>query len=210
MIKKYLTLFLALILAALGISLTMKAAVGVSAFDSVTQTLSLASGIRVGDMLMIIYILFIGLQFLLLKKEADWTILLQLPLTIILGQFINLFFYGFLGNLSIDFYFVNVLIFLVAQVLVTFSIAMILLLDLISMPIERFSLLLAERKGNSFGRVRQSFDILFLLVSLTLTLIFKLPFTIREGTIVSALIFGPMMAFFLKKLEKPFQKLDLI
>lgn len=210
MVKKYLTLFLALILAALGISLTMKAAVGVSAFDAVTQTLSLASGIRVGDMLMIIYVLFIAFQFVLLKKEADWTILLQLPLTIILGQFINLFFYDLLGNLSIDFYFLNVLLFLFAQVLVTFSIAMILLLDLISMPIERFSLLLAERKGYSFGRVRQSFDLLFLLISISLTLVLKLPFTIREGTIVSALIFGPMMAFFLNKLEKPFKEFDLI
>ena len=173
MVKKYLTLFLALILAALGISLTMKAAVGVSAFDAVTQTLSLASGIRVGDMLMIIYVLFIAFQLVLLKKEADWTILLQLPLTIILGQFINLFFYDLLGNLSIDFYFLNVLLFLFAQVLVTFSIAMILLLDLISMPIERFSLLLAERKGYSFGRVRQIFDLLFLLISISLTLVLK-------------------------------------
>lgn len=209
-IKKYFILFVALVLTSIGISLTMIAAIGVSPFDALTQSISLSSGIRVGNVLIIIYILFILMQFLLLRREADWTILLQFPLTLVLGQLVNFFFYGLVGTLSIDSYLMNLFLFLFAQLLVAFSISIILLLDLISMPIEKFSLLLAERKNYPFGKVRQSFDLLFMMLSLLLTFIFSIPFTIREGTIIGSLIFGPQLAFFMKKLELPFKKMNLI
>lgn len=210
MIKKYGTLFIALVLSALGISLTMKAAVGLSAFDAITQTLSLATGIRVGNILMIIYVIFILLQLYLLKEQADWTLFLQLPLTVILGQFINFFVYGVLENITINSYLVNILLLIFAQSLLAFSIAIILLLDIVSMPIERFSLLFANQKNYTFGKVRQGFDILFIGLSLILTFVFSLPFTIREGTIISAFVFGPLMDFFMNALRSPFRKMELI
>ena len=58
--------------------------------------------------------------------------------------------------------------------------------------------LLAERMGTTMGKLRQKIDIVLVLVSVAITLIFGVEWTLREGTIIAALIFGPMMDFWKK------------
>ena len=58
--------------------------------------------------------------------------------------------------------------------------------------------MMAERMGTTMGKLRQKIDILLVIVSVVLTLIFGTDWTLREGTIIAALIFGPAMDFWKK------------
>lgn len=79
--------------------------------------------------------------------------------------------------------------------------------------------LIAERKGIKNGTLRQAIDIVLVVLSVALTVIFTVDWSaggfmdimasgtwrLREGTIIAALIFGPAMDL----LKKPIQKLLL-
>lgn len=209
-LKKYITLLFALFLTSMGIALAIKSGVGLAAFDAFNQSLSHTTGARVGDIVMYVQMFFVIIQLLVLRKDVTWHILLQIPFVILLGQFINLFVYGVFGNLVLNNYFLRLLVFMFSQVWISLSISIMIVLDLIAMPIENLSLILSRRMTFSFGKIRQSIDILLIVLSLGITLIFSVDFTVREGTLIAALIFGPLMDFIIPKLEPYFRKWNLI
>lgn len=208
-LKKYVLLFILLAFAALGISFTIKAAIGLAAFDAFNQTFAYVLNARVGDVTTIVQIICVVLQIILLRK-ASFRLLLQIPLSAILGQFINLFLYGLLGNLVIEGYFVRLLVFIVAQSWIPFFLGAIMVLDVVTMPVESLAMVISNKINKPFGPVRQAADIFFLGVSLALTLIFSTSFTIREGTVIGALMFGPLLSFYMPKIEVYFKKWNLI
>ena len=78
LLKKYTTLIVALFFAAMGISLQLKAMIGVAPFDAFNQTVSFITGQPVGNIVMYVNILFILLQILILRKDTTWRIFLQI------------------------------------------------------------------------------------------------------------------------------------
>lgn len=209
-IKRYLSLLLFLFLTSMGIGLAIKAKIGLAAFDAFNQTISDTIGLQVGTVVMIVQIFFVFLQIVVLKKEATLKIFLQIPLVILLGQFINFFVYYVFGSLTFDYYIIRLIVFIFSQFWISFFIGTILTIDLIAMPIEHLSLLLSKRSTFSIGQIRQSIDILLILFSLVITFIFSVPLNIREGTLISALVFGPMLGFFMPRIKLYFKKWQLI
>lgn len=209
-IKKYLALTLVVIIAAMGPSLTIKAAVGLGAFDALNQSLAYLTGFRVGDILTVLQLVFVAIQLLILKKNATIRIFLQIPLAAIFGQLINFYLYTVLGSFEVDNYLARMAMFLIGIVWVAFFISAIMALDIVTMPVESLSMVLANTINKSFGFVRQAFDVIFVVLALVLTFMFSLPLTIREGTIIAAIIFGPLMGIFIPIISKQFIKWDLI
>lgn len=208
--KKYLTLLLSLFLASMGIALAIKSGVGLAAFDAFNQTVADTTNMQVGTIVMFVQIFFVFLQIIVLKKEASWKILLQIPFVVLLGQFINLFVYYIFGNLDLTNYFIRLVLFIFSQFWTSFFISIMLVLDLIAMPIENLSLILSKRIPFTLGQIRLAIDVLLIVFSLAITLIFSVPLSIREGTLVSALIFGPMLGVFMPALIPYFNKWELI
>ena len=58
--------------------------------------------------------------------------------------------------------------------------------------------MVADIIGTTMGKLRQRIDIVLVIISVVLTLIFGTDWTLREGTIIAALIFGPAMDFWKK------------
>ncbi len=210
LLKKYLTLLLSLFLASMGIALAIKSGVGLAAFDAFNQTVADTTNMQVGTIVMLVQIFFVFLQLLVLRKEASWKILLQIPFVVLLGQFINLFVYYIFGNLDLTNYFLRLILFILSQFWTSFFISIMLVLDLIAMPIENLSLILSKRIPFTLGQIRLAIDVLLIVFSLAITLIFSAPLSIREGTLVSALIFGPMLGVFMPALIPYFEKWQLI
>lgn len=210
LMKKYSILLLSLFLASMGIGLAIKAGIGLSAFDAFNQTIADTTGIQVGTIIMFVQIFFVFLQLLILRKEASWKILLQIPFVVLLGQFINLFVYYIFGNLNLTNYFIRLLVLVFSQFWVSFFISTLLVLDLIAMPVENLSLILSKRLPFSLGRIRLSIDVLLITLSLVITFIFSVPLSIREGTLISAVIFGPMLGVYMPVLIPYFNKWKLI
>ena len=210
LLTKYLTLLLSLFLTSMGIALAIKSGIGLAAFDAFNQTVSDMTGLQVGTIVMLVQIFFIFLQLVVLKGEVTWKIFLQIPFVILLGQFINLFVYYILGNLNLTNYFLRLATFIFSQFWTSFFISIILVLDLIAMPVENLSLILSKRIPFSLGQIRLSIDVLLIIFSLAISFIFSVPLSIREGTLISAVIFGPMLGIFMSILIPYFKKWELI
>lgn len=65
-------------------------------------------------------------------------------------------------------------------------------------PMEGCIQLLAERMGTTMGKLRQKIDIALVVISVAISLVFGIEWTLREATIIAALMFGPMMDFWKK------------
>ncbi len=209
-LRRYGTLLGALLLASMGISLAILSGVGLPAFDAFNQAVAETLNMQVGDIVMYVQIFFVSLQLLILRKDATWSILLQIPFVILLGQFINLFVYVVFGNLVLEGYVLRVLVFIFSQVWTSFFISIILVLDIVAMPLEKFSLIVSERGEIKFGYIRQGIDVLLIALALGLTFFAGAPLTIREGTIIAALTFGPLMGLYMPRIVPHFIKWELI
>lgn len=210
LLKKYTTLIVALFFAAMGISLQLKAMIGVAPFDAFNQTVSFITGQPVGNIVMYVNILFILLQILILRKDTTWRIFLQIIVGVLLGQFVNLFVYYVFDSLVLDNYIMQLLLFILGCLWVPFFLGAIIVLDLVTMPVENTALLISEKTRFTFGQFRQFLDIGFVILALILTYVFSEDLTIREGTVISALTFGPLFSVYMPRIEKVFYRWGLI
>lgn len=209
-IRKFIILIVVLLLAAFGIGLQIQAAIGLAPFDAFNQAVAYAIDIRVGDVVSIAQLIFVGAQVLILKKETTWKLLLQVFVGALLGQAINLVLYTVLGGLVVEGYFMRLVLLIIGSLWAPFFIGAIMVLDLVTMPVESFAMVVSKKTNKLFGQVRQYIDIVFLILAVVITLITNEPFTIREGTIVSALTFGPLLNIYMPIIEKYFKKWNII
>lgn len=186
---------------ALAISLMLKASVGVGAFDAASQSLSTLSGIRIGTIAMVLNLACVFGQLVILKKDFGFSRLLQIPLSILIGILVNYFYYDLFATLQFNNYMVSLLVFFLALVLATFSSSMVMMLNLVTFPIESLCMALTKIIPLRFAVIRQMADVLFIAVSIILTFAFGLASPVREGTIIGVLIFGPLMGFFIAKVH---------
>lgn len=86
--KRYLLFIISLFIAALGVAITQKSALGVSPISSVANVLSLKiTALTLGNWLIIWNCLLIVGQILLLRRKFQWVQLLQIPLSFLFGYF---------------------------------------------------------------------------------------------------------------------------
>lgn len=100
-----------------------------------------------------------------------------------------------LRNVSFSLYPVRLLVCVIAFLVSAFGCTLVLETHLMRTPMEGCIQLLADKMGTTMGRLRQKIDIALVLVSVLLTLLFHTDWSLREGTIIAALIFGPAMDF---------------
>ena len=90
-LKRYILFIISLFFAALGVALTKSAELGVSPISSVANVMSLKfTAVSIGNWLIIWDCLLIVGQIIILKKDFKPIQLLQLPLSFIFGNFIDL------------------------------------------------------------------------------------------------------------------------
>ncbi len=195
---------------ALAITFMLKASVGVGAFDAATQSLSVMSGIRIGTIAMVLNLSFVLGQLVILKKGFGFSRFLQIPLSILIGMLVNFFYYDLFASIQFNNYAVAMLVYLLALVLASFSVSMVMTLDLVTFPIESFCLALTKKVPMKFAVIRQVADVLFVGVSLALTFMFGLAPAVREGTVIGMLLFGPLMGFFIGKVHPVLTKKGII
>lgn len=94
-LKRYLLFLIGLFINALGVSLVTKASLGTSPISSIPYGLSLKFPPTLGNFTIIFSILLILLQILILRKNFKIENILQIPVSIAFGYFIDLTMYLF-------------------------------------------------------------------------------------------------------------------
>ncbi len=148
-------------------------------------------------------ILIVG-QILILKKEFQLIQLLQLPLSFLFGIFTD-FGVWCMSYISNNYYPIRLLLVLVGIVTLAFGVALSVIANVIMNSGAAFVKAISDICGMVFGNVKIGFDVGCVVLALVI-LWFLFNGEIigtREGTILTALLTGVMVNFFVKRISEP-------
>ncbi len=200
MIKKIIVLFLSIILVSFSVSIILKSAIGVGAWLAFSQTASDLMAIKVGTFSMFMNITCVVAQ-IILRKEIKVTLILQVFLAVILGMLINLFYYNILGNWMISSYIMKIFFYFIGTISVAFAIGTVTAQNFISFPLEGLCMEIANKLNRPFGKIRQMVDVITIAGVLLLVVFFDGLMTIREGTVIGMIIFGPLLDLYMRYIK---------
>lgn len=205
-ILTFLFISINIVITGIGASLGIKAAVGVGAWDALSQSVSTVIGMKIGTFSMLLNISCVVVQLLMLGKKFKPISILQVFVAILLGNVVNFMLYDVYANLVINSYFLNLVIYVVSVLIIVVGVANIMAMNFISFPLEGACLVVSDRYNLSFGKVRQWIDIIAIIIALVVAFVFKDNYTVGVGTVIGMVMFGPLldriMNFVRPKLDK--------
>lgn len=198
-------------LVGIGGSLTMKAGIGIAAIDAFNSSISEFTTIKVGTVSILVNVLLLFFQWLILKRDFKLFQLMQIPLSMLIGEVLNVMVYTVLPLITIESYAMNIVLLIIGNLIAATGVGLCTALNFVSFPLESLCIVLTKKMPFSFGKIRQSADVIFIISSLVLSLVLNLSFYIREGTILSALMFTPIMNFVYLNIHRilPLEQLKL-
>ena len=193
MTKKICSTVIGIVLIYGAVAFAMKAGLGVLPVDAAIATIAAVLSVKVGTISILFHGSFFLGQIAMERKNFRKTEFFQILYITLGGTVLNFFLYSVLKNVSFTVYPVRLLIMLAAFLTAAFGCTLVNETHLMRTPMEGCIQMIADRLHTSSGKLRQKIDIVLVAISVVLTLIFGTEWTLREGTIVAALIFGPAM-----------------
>lgn len=207
--KKMIVLMMGNLVVYFGFCLAIKAAVGLGAWDAMSLAVSNMTGIKVGTVSILFNSACILGQLLMERQNFKLIELLQFFNVFLGGIVLNFFIYILFANVYIASYPLRILTSIVGYIIGALGVMIIMETQFVRTPLEGFCHILADRYGKPLGRLRQTADISFIIIIVILTFLFKTELTIREGTIICMLIFGPVLDLFKNPLRKVMDRLSV-
>ena len=183
-VKRYLIFLVGLFVNSLGVSLITKGNLGTSPISSIPYVLSLNFPFSLGNFTIVFSLLLIFLQFLLLGKNFKAEHLLQIPVSMAFGYFIDMsmILLGFVHPVS---YISKVLGLLIGCLVLGVGVYMEVLADVVMLPGESFV------RAVEFGFTKVCFDVSMAVIAAVLSFLLSGHLEgVREGTIVAAVLVG--------------------
>ncbi len=203
--ERYTLFIISLYFAAFGVAITKHGELGVSPISSVPNVLSSRiDSLSLGAWLIIWNCILIVGQVVILKKEFQLIQLLQIPLSFLFGIFTD-FGVWCMSYVSNDYYAVRILLVLLGIITLGFGVALSVIANVIMNSGEAFVKAISDKSGMLFGNVKIGFDVGCVMLALVASWIFfdgKIIGT-REGTILTALLTGVVVNFFVKRISEP-------
>lgn len=206
MVKRYVVFLIGLFVSSLGVSFITKANLGTSPISSIPYVLSMRFPLTIGGFTIVFSLLLIALQIMILKKDFKLIDLLQVPVSVIFGYFIDLTMI-MLDWLDPQGYPFKIMYLLIGCVILGFGVYLEMLGNVIMLPGESFVRAVVKRWNRDFGFTKVCFDASMTICAGLLSVIFFLQLQgVREGTIISAILVGLIaksfdkVLFFLKPL----------
>lgn len=196
--KKIASTILGILLVYGAVAFAIKAGIGVLPVDAAITSIATLIGMKVGTFSMLFHGSFFVGQIIIERRNFRKTEFLQILYITLGGSVLNFFLYTVLKDVTFSFYPLRLAVCVLAFLVSAFGCTMVLETHLMRTPMEGCIQLMAERMETTMGKLRQKIDIALVLISVAITLIFKVDWTLREGTIIAALIFGPAMDFWKK------------
>lgn len=208
-IRRVIACLFMLLVVSFGVALTLKAAIGVGAWDALGQSISNLSGIKVGTVTMLMNFACILIELLILRKAFGISQFMQIIISTAIGIGVNFFYYDVLRGFEINSYPFRVAVLMTAYGINAFAGGCLMMLDLGTFALEGVCKVIGDKIGKPFHICRQMVDILCVASCVLLMLLFHTPLTVREGSVIGLLIYGPLMGLSVNLLKSTFQKYDL-
>lgn len=200
-IKRYIVFILGLFVNSLGVALITKAALGTSPISSIPYVLSLNYPFSLGQFTIFFSILLIFLQLLILRKDFKLEHLLQIPVSLAFGYFIDICML-LLFFIHPTMYVMKVLYLLIGCAILGVGVYMEVLANVIMLPGESFVRAVVFRWKTEFGITKVVFDVSMAVIAGVSSLILSGHLDgVREGTVIAALLVGFIARVLGKKLS---------
>ena len=196
LIKRYFFFILGLIINSFGVTFITKSALGTSQISSIPYVLSLKfTNLSFGQTTFIFNMLFILIQLLILKKDFRPIQFLQIAANILFSSFIDVSM-TLLTGLNPQTIPLRTLSLLVGCAILAVGISVEVAPDVIKVPGEGIVHAMARVSGMEFGKVKIRFDVTLIIIAIVLSFLFFQRLNgVGLGTIVSAILIGPMISF---------------
>lgn len=199
-LKRYLIFLVGLFVNSLGVSLITKANLGTSPISSIPYVLSLNFPFTLGNFTIFFSIFLIVLQLIILRKNFKLEHILQIPVSIIFGYFIDLTMILF-SWVNPEAYIMKIVYLLIGCLILGVGVYMEVLADVVMLPGESFVRAIVLTWKTNFGTTKICFDVSMSVIAAVLSFIFAGRLDgVREGTVIAALLVGFIARLIGKKL----------
>ena len=199
-LKRYIVFLIGLFINSLGVSLITKADLGTSPISSIPYVLSLNFPLTLGQFTIAFSLLLILIQLVILRRNFKAEHLLQIPISILFGYFIDLTMV-MLFFVDPQTYLSSVIHLLIGCVILGFGVYTEVLADVAMLPGESFVRAVSSTWKTEFGSTKVAFDVSLTVIAAVLSLIFSHRLDgVREGTIIAALLVGFIARLFGRRL----------
>ena len=199
-LKRYLIFLVGLFVNSLGVSLITKANLGTSPISSIPYVLSLNFPFTLGNFTIFFSIFLIVLQLIILRKNFKLEHILQIPVSIIFGYFIDLTMILFFW-VNPEAYIMKIVYLLIGCLILGVGVYMEVLADVVMLPGESFVRAIVLTWKTNFGTTKICFDVSMSVIAAVLSFIFAGKLAgVREGTVIAALLVGFIARLIGKKL----------
>lgn len=187
---------------AFGVALVTKAGLGTVPATSIPHVLGLAFPPSIGMFTFALSLVQILVQFFLLRKSFGLLHILQIVPSVVLSFFID-FFLWLLAPVALPAYWAQFLMMAVGCVVIAFSIAIEVFVDLVYLPLDGMVAAISQKTRRSFDLVKTITDCAMVAVAVGLAFLFMGRLEgIREGTVFSAVFAGLFVRLFSRTLFK--------
>ena len=199
-LKRYLIFLVGLFVNSLGVSLITKANLGTSPISSIPYVLSLNFPFTLGNFTIFFSIFLIVLQLIILRKNFKLEHILQIPVSIIFGYFIDLTMI-LLSWVNPEAYIMKIVYLLIGCLILGAGVYMEVLADVVMLPGESFVRAIVLTWKTNFGTTKICFDVSMSVIAAVLSFVFAGRLAgVREGTVIAALLVGFIARLIGKKL----------
>ena len=199
-LKRYLIFLVGLFVNSLGVSLITKANLGTSPISSIPYVLSLNFPFTLGNFTIFFSIFLIVLQLIILRKNFKLEHILQIPVSIIFGYFIDLTMILF-SWVNPEAYIMKIVYLLIGCLILGVGVYMEVLADVVMLPGESFVRAIVLTWKTNFGTTKICFDVSMSVIAAVLSFIFAGRLAgVREGTVIAVLLVGFIARLIGKKL----------
>ena len=194
---RYVIFILGLFINSLGVALITKANLGTSPISSIPFTLSLSFTPTIGQFTIFFSLLLILIQIVLERKKYQPIQLLQIPVSVAFGYFIDF-------SMDYIFFWVNpqnyiqaIIYLLIGCLILGFGVYMEVFANVVMLPGEGTVKSITKTFGTNFGTTKVAMDVSMSVIALIFSLIMTHQIQgVREGTIIAALLVGFISRFF--------------
>lgn len=206
-LKRYIIFIIGLFISSIGVSMVTKADLGTSPISSIPYVLSLRFPFSLGEFTILFSLLLIVLQLIILRKNFKLEHMLQIPVSIVFGYFID-FSMLMLKFVEPQMYAMKLAYLLIGCVILGIGVYAEMLANVVMLPGESFVRAVVHTWKTDFGITKIVFDVSMSVTAgiLSFVLLGKLS-GVREGTVVAALLVGFIARFISKRLAFLPQKL---
>ena len=205
--NRYVIYLLSLFIISLGASLSIKANLGTSPLICLPYVSSLITKFTVGEVMFVFTLIFILIQVVLLRGDFEKRQYLQLIVGTIFSFFVDfsMMLVNFINPVG---YLNQMALLLFSCVVVAFGVLLEIQTEIVYLPADGVIVAISKVLKKEFSSIKPFVDTSMVVIAAILSVVFLGYLAgVREGTVISAIIIGPIVKVLKKYLDRYVLKL---